>query len=96
MDPKFPFYWKPYILQSYYDAGTVFFITLLLSENPVVIASIGATAFIVFALPSSRRRHFLRYDIGCYSNSAVIAIINSVLSLTIIAYLSKPYLEDLV
>ena len=31
-----------------------------------------------------------------YSNSAAIAIIISVLLLTIIAYLSKPYLEDLV
>ena len=50
MDPKFPSYWKPYILQSSYAAGTVVFITLLLSENPVVIASIGATAFIVFVI----------------------------------------------
>lgn len=31
-----------------------------------------------------------------YSNSAAIAIIISVLLLTVIAYLSKPYLEDLV
>ena len=31
-----------------------------------------------------------------YSNSAAIAIIISFLLLTIIAYLSKPYLEDLV
>ena len=31
-----------------------------------------------------------------YSNSTAIAIIISALSLTIIAYLSKPYLEDLV
>ena len=30
-----------------------FFITLLLSENHVMIASIGATAFIVFALPNN-------------------------------------------
>ena len=52
MDPKFPSYWKPYILQSFYAAGTVFFTTLLF-ENPVVVASIGATAFIVFALPNN-------------------------------------------
>jgi len=154
MDPKFPSYWKPYILQSSYAAGTVFFITLLLSENPVVIASIGATAFIVFALPNNIAAepkriiggHFLGFFIGScfavfpfmhivlfkaiwfalsigftillmvvldfehppaagtalgmtlvgYSNSAAIAIIISVLLLTIIAYLSKPYLEDLV
>mgnify|MGYP003305288924 CR=1 FL=1 len=53
MDPKFPSYWKPYFLQSSYAAGTVFFITLLLSEYPVLIASLGATAFIVFALPNN-------------------------------------------
>ena len=154
MDPKLPSYWKPYILQSSYAAGTVFFITLLLSENPVVIASIGATAFIVFALPNNIAAepkriiggHFLGFFIGScfavfpfmhivlfkamwfalsigftillmvvldfehppaagtslgmtlvgYSNSAAIAIIISVLLLTVIAYLSKPYLEDLV
>ena len=76
MDPKFPSYWKPYILQSSYAAGTVFFITLLLSENPVVIASIGATAFIVFALPNNIAAepkriiggHFLGFFIGsCFA-----------------------------
>ena len=154
MDPKFPSYWKSYVLQSSYAAGTVFFITLLLSENPVVIASIGATAFIVFALPNNISAepkriiggHFLGFFIGScfavfpfmhillfkaiwfalsigftillmvvldfehppaagtalgmtlvgYSSSAAIAIIISVLLLTIVAYLTKPYLEDLV
>ena len=76
MDPKFPSYWKPYVLQSSYAAGTVFFITLLLSENPVVIASIGATAFIVFALPNNISAepkriiggHFLGFFIGsCFA-----------------------------
>ena len=52
MYPKFSIYWKPHILQSSYAEGTIFFITLLLSENPVLIASIGATTFIVFALHS--------------------------------------------
>ena len=61
MDPKFPSYWKPYIVQSSYAAGT----------------SLGMTL------------------VG-YSNSAAIAIVISVLLLPVIAYLSKPYLEDLV
>jgi len=76
MDSKFPHYWKTYIAQSSYAALSVFFITLILSENPVVIASIGATAFIVFALPnniaSDPKRiiggHFLGFFIGsCFA-----------------------------
>ena len=75
-DPKFPSYWKTYLTQSSYAAAAVFFITLLLSENPVVIASIGATAFIVFALPNNIAAepkriiggHFLGFFIGsCFA-----------------------------
>ena len=154
MDSKFPHYWKTYIVQSSYAALSVFFITLILSENPVVIASIGATAFIVFALPnniaSDPKRiiggHFLGFFIGScfavfpfmgivffkaiwfalaigitilfmvvldfehlpaagtalgmtlvgYSGSAAAAITISILLLALIAYLTKPYLKDLV
>tara|TARA_B100000035_G_scaffold278815_1_gene258019 strand:+ start:124 stop:279 length:156 start_codon:yes stop_codon:yes gene_type:complete len=39
---------------------------------------------------------FLSMPLVGYRNSAAIAIIICVLFLTIIAYLSKPYLEDLV
>ena len=53
IDPQFPTYWKQYLMQSSYAAVTVFFITIILSNNPVVIASIGATAFIVFAMPDN-------------------------------------------
>jgi len=76
IDPKFPSYWKDYILQSSYAAITVFFITLILSKNPVVIASIGATAFIIFALPNNISAepkriiggHFLGFFIGsCFA-----------------------------
>ncbi len=153
MDPKIPSYWKSYVFQSSYASGTVFFITLLLSENSVVIASIGSTAFIEFVLTNNisaepKRiigRHFLGFLIGScfavfpfmhivlfksiwfalsigftillmvvldfehpsaagtalgmtlvgYSNSAAVAIIISVLFLTLIAYVPKPYLEDL-
>ena len=154
IDSNFPPQWKAYIMQSSYAALSVFIITLILSENPVVIASIGAKAFIIFALPNNNSAepkriiggHFLGFFIGAcfavfpfmhivlfkaiwfalsivftillmvvldfeyppaagtslgmalvgYSNSAAIAIIISVLLLTVIAYLSKPYLEDLV
>ena len=53
IDPKFPDHWKAYLIQSGYAALTVFIITILLSKNPVMIASIGATAFIVFAMPKN-------------------------------------------
>ena len=53
IDPQFPTHWKQYLIQSSYAAITVFFITIILSNNPVVIASIGATAFIVFAMPNN-------------------------------------------
>ena len=53
IDPNFPSYWKQYIIQSSFAAFTVFIITLILYDNPVIIASIGATAFIVFAMPNN-------------------------------------------
>ena len=54
IDPQFSSHWRIYILQSLYASITVFFITLVLGmEHAVVIASIGATAFIVFAMPNN-------------------------------------------
>lgn len=53
IDPQFPTHWKQYLIQSGYAALAVFIITIILSSNPVVIASIGATAFIVFAMPEN-------------------------------------------
>jgi len=53
IDSKFSTYWRDYVRQSAYAATAVFFITILLSDNPVVIASIGATSFIVFAMPNN-------------------------------------------
>lgn len=154
IDSDFLPQWKAYIVQSSYAALSVFIITLIPSENTVVIASIGATAFIVFTLPNNISAepkriiggHFLVFFIGScfavfpfmhillfkaiwfalsigftillmvvldfehppaagtalgmtlvgYSSSAAIAIIISVFLLTIVAYLTKPYLEDLV
>ena len=154
IDSNFPQQWKAYIVQSSYAALSVYIITLILSENPVVIASIGATAFIIFALPNNNsaepkriiEEHFLGFFKGScfavfpfmhiiifkaiwfalsigftiflmvildfehppaagtelgmtlvgYSLSAAIGIIISVLLFTIIGYISKPYVEDLV
>ena len=51
---KFKELWKYYILQSLLAAAALFIITLILgTDRMVVISSIGATAFIVFAMPKS-------------------------------------------
>jgi len=49
---KFRTLWKYYIYQSLLAAAVMLIVFLILTENyPVIIASIGATAFIVFAMP---------------------------------------------
>jgi CBS-domain-containing membrane protein len=54
LDEKSRDNWKDYILQSAYAAFTVLFITLILKlDHAVIIASIGATAFIVFSMPNN-------------------------------------------
>ena len=76
IDSKFPKHWRRYLIQSSYAAATVFFITITLSNSPVIIASIGATAFIVFAMPNNIAAepkriiggHFLGFFIGsCFA-----------------------------
>lgn len=52
IDRKFRSYWKNYVFQSFLAALTILLLLLLLNlEHVVVIAAIGATAFIVFAMP---------------------------------------------
>ena len=51
---KFNVFWKNYIFQSFLAALTAFVVLLFLSiEHAVIIAAIGATAFIVFAMPQN-------------------------------------------
>ena len=46
--------WKNFLSQSFLAAVTVFLVLFVITiENSVVIAAIGATAFIVFAMPKS-------------------------------------------
>lgn len=51
--PQFFAHRKQYVMQSGYSAISIFIITFLLNNNPVVIASIGSTAFIVFSMSNS-------------------------------------------
>ena len=51
---KFKRLWKHYIFQSLLAALAIFVVVLTIGENKVVaIASMAATAFICFAMPSS-------------------------------------------
>jgi CBS-domain-containing membrane protein len=51
---RLPELWKNYLYQSFLATVVVFLVLLMLTvENVVVIASIGATAFIVFTMPKN-------------------------------------------
>ena len=51
---NFRLFWENYIFQSFLAALTIFIVLLFLSlEHAVIIAAIGATAFIVFAMPGN-------------------------------------------
>gem|GEM_PF-3680825 len=51
---KFKASWFYYVFQSLIATHSIFIVLLILKfSNAIVIASIGATAFIVFAMPNS-------------------------------------------
>lgn len=53
MVDEFRRYWKAYILQSLLAAVSIFLIVLVLGmQQSVLVASLGATTFVVFALPN--------------------------------------------
>ncbi len=54
MIAEFKRYWKHYVFQSVAATVSIFVVIFAVNiqENPVVIASIGATTFIVFAMPN--------------------------------------------
>lgn len=55
MRKELKLHWQNYLLQSLAATVVIFLLILLihLHENPVIIASIGATTFIIFATPKS-------------------------------------------
>lgn len=58
IDKKFRKLWKYYILQSFLAAVALFVIVLVLDKDKmVVISAMGATAFIVFAMPNAASAH---------------------------------------
>ena len=54
MAEEFRLYWKHYVLQSILATCSVFIVLYFLSlQEAVIVASIGATAFIVFTMPNN-------------------------------------------
>lgn len=89
---NFPELWKHYLYQSFLATLVVFIILLELSlQNAVVIASIGATAFIVFTMPKNitarPRRVIGGHMVGMFAGS-VCALIPHTSTLTTALVLS--------
>jgi len=54
MKKELQLYWRNYVLQSLLATFVMVIVLMFLSlENVVVVASIGSTAFVIFALPKS-------------------------------------------
>ena len=88
---KFPRLWKNYLYQSFLATVVVFIVLLLLTaQHAVVIASIGATAFIVFTMPrnitAEPRRVIGGHLIGLLSGSLCALIPQPSIFYSIIAY----------
>lgn len=78
----FPILWKNYLYQSLLAAIVVFIVLLILTiENAVVIASLGATAFIIFTMPRNitarPRRVIGGHLVGLFSGSLCALIPHS-------------------
>jgi len=83
--------WLNYLYQSLLATGVIFVILLLLNmEHAVVIASIGATAFIVFTMPrnitAAPRRVIGGHIIGFICGAAFAFIPHSTVLVAIIVY----------
>ena len=90
---EFPRLWKHYLYQSFFAAIVVFIVLLVLTiEQAVIIASIGATAFIVFTMPRNvcarPRRVIGGHVVGLISGSlcALIPHPTTFTSILIIAF----------
>lgn len=88
----FPALWKNYIYQSFIAAIIIFIILLALNiEHAVVIASIGASAFIIFTMPRNitarPRRVIGGHIVGLFSGSlcALIPHTSSLVSISVFA-----------
>ncbi|MFT5466136.1 MAG: CBS domain-containing membrane protein [Verrucomicrobiales bacterium] len=75
LDPKFAGLWKRYVFQALLAGGGVFLSMLVLKigGDEVVVASLAATAFVVFSLPS-RAVASPRHVIGGHSFGMLVGV----------------------
>ena len=88
---EFRLLWKHYIYQSFFAALTLALVILVLNvEHAVIVASIGATAFIVFTMPrnitAKPRRVIGGHIVGLVCGSLVSLIPHSMLLFSIMVY----------
>ena len=76
---EFKLHWKNYIFQSAFAMGVTFIVLLCLKlQDAVIIASIGSTAFIVFALPkniTARSRNVIGGYLVGFTSGALCSLI---------------------
>ncbi len=90
---EFSMHWKNYVLQCMLATATVWIVLMLLQlRNAVIIASIGATAFIIFAMPRNivaRSRNVLGgYIVGIVCGSLCSLIPHEALVSSSLVYAS--------
>jgi CBS-domain-containing membrane protein len=88
---EFRRYWKNYVFQCLLATFVVFIVLLALSlKNAVIIASIGATAFIIFAMPATLTAK-PRNVIGGHATGLIIGSLCSLLPHLTVFYAALSY-----
>jgi CBS-domain-containing membrane protein len=88
---EFKLHWKNYVYQSALAALAIFIITIILRmQNAVIIASLGSSAFIIFALPnaaSAKSRNVIGgHVVGIVAGSLFSIIPQTVVFITALIY----------
>lgn len=88
---EFKLHWKNYVYQSALAALAIFIITIILRmQNAVIIASLGSSAFIIFALPnaaSAKSRNVIGgHIVGILAGSLFSIVPQTVFFLTALTY----------
>lgn len=84
-------FWKHYVFQSFFATLTMFIVLLFFNlQHVVIIASIGATTFIIFAMPNyitAKPRNVIGgHLIGLFSGSLCALIPHSLFIYSILIY----------
>lgn len=91
MKKELRLYWRNYVLQSLLATSVMIIVFMFLSlQNVVVVASIGSTAFVIFALPKSitaEPRNVIGGNlVGLVSGSVCALIPQPIYVVSLIAY----------